>query len=102
MAYDQHRHDAPDGSESGDIEELLADPHVRCLLQHVHESNGPVELQTLATHVAAGVTDTPPEDVPDTVRDRVQTFLHHGQIPELVRHDLVEFDRESNLVSDSR
>jgi hypothetical protein len=102
MADDQHRRDVPSESRPGDIEELLSDPHVRYLLQYVHETDEPVELQTLATHVAAGITDTPPEDVPDTVRNRVQTFLHHGQIPELVRHELVEFDRESNLVSDTR
>jgi hypothetical protein len=80
------------------VRDLLSDPHVRYLLQHLRGAEGPVDLPTVATHVAAGVTDTPPEEVPSDVRDRVQTFLHHGQLPALERHDVVEYDRETNTV----
>ncbi|MFW6018560.1 MAG: DUF7344 domain-containing protein [Halapricum sp.] len=86
-------------SESEDLQEILSDPHARCLVAYLREQSGPVALSTAATHVAAGVTDTEPEAVPDEVRNRVQTFLHRGQLPELARHGVVEFDPERDTVA---
>lgn len=84
---------------SEDLRGLLSDPHVRHLLQYLRHQNGPVDLPTVATQVAAGVTDTPPDEVPVQDRNRVQTFLHHGQLPTLARYGIVEFDRQSNTVA---
>lgn len=84
---------------SQEVRELLADPHVRYLLTYLQDQNGPVPLSRAAIHVGAGVTDTPPEDVPDGVRDRVETLLHRGPVPELARHGIVEFDHERDAVS---
>lgn len=101
MDTDETRYDLPGGSDTapGAAREFLSDPHVRYLLEYLRRTEGPVDLPTLATHVAAGVTDTPPEDVPGAVRDRVQTFLHHGHLPVLARYGVVEFDREANSVA---
>jgi hypothetical protein len=85
------------GAES--LEELLSDPHIRCVLAYLNEVDESVSLARLATHVSADVTDSRPEDVPDDVRDRVQTFLHHGHLPELARHGIVDYDQEANRVS---
>jgi hypothetical protein len=84
---------------SEDLREILSDPHARCLIAYLREEPGPVSLSTAATHVAACVTDTDPNEVPDEVRNRVQTFLHRGQLPELARHGIVEFDRERDTVA---
>jgi hypothetical protein len=88
-----------DGELSEDVRELLSDPHVRFLLQYLRKKNDPADVPTVATYVAAGVTDTPPEDVPDEVKSRVQTILYRGQLPELARYGIIEFDREGDTVS---
>lgn len=88
-----------DESTETDLYELLTDPHVRYLLRYLHNHDGPVDLQTAATHVAAGVIDTSPEDVPNDVQNRVQTFLHHGHVPELEAQGIVEYDAEANSIA---
>lgn len=82
-----------------DVEELRSDPHVRYLIEYLRRADDPVDLATAATHVAAGVTDTPPEEVSDDVRNRVQTFLHHGHIPKLAEQGALRYDRETNTVA---
>lgn len=94
------RYESGDGGESREsLESLLADPHVRHTLSHLKRVGSPEDTATLATHVAAGITDTPPEDVPSGVEDRVQTFLTNGHLPALARHGIVEYDREANTVA---
>jgi hypothetical protein len=87
-----------EASTNRDLSDLLSDPHVRYLLQYLHQQDGPVDVPTVATHVVAGVTNTPPADVPKDVRNRVQTFLHHGHIPQLEAHGIVEYDAELNTI----
>lgn len=78
---------------------LLSDPHSRRVLDYLRRADGPVDVATLATHVVADLTGTDPEDVPPNVRRRVATWLHHGQLPALADHDVVEYDPERGTVS---
>lgn len=78
-----------------DLEELLDDPHCRYLLDHLAEADGAVPVEELARHVVAGITDQPVDDVTPDVQRRVQTWLHHGQLPMLDDHGIVAFDPES-------
>jgi hypothetical protein len=89
---------AADETTTDSLQDLLSDPHVRYLIEHLADADEPVNLETLATHVVAGVTDGRPAAVADEDRARVKTFLHHGHLPELARHGIVEFDRESDTV----
>lgn len=89
---------SPHGTGGADVQELLSDPHVRHLLDFLRDEEGPVDLSTAAVHVTAGITGKPPEEVPDDVQDRIQTFLHHGHIPELATHGFLEYDSESNTL----
>jgi hypothetical protein len=57
----------------------------------------PVELVTLAAHVVASERTVALESVSDDERMRVAIRLHHVHIPELVEHDLVEYDLESRM-----
>lgn len=91
--------DEESGADAYDLEDLLDDPHCRYLLDHLRYEDGPVEVATLARHVVAGITDTPPEEVSDDVERRVQTWLHHGQLPRLDAYGVVEFDPEAGEVS---
>lgn len=81
------------------LDELLADPHCRYLLEYLDEADEPVSLSAVATHVVAGITDTDPDEVPSDVERRVKTWLHHGQLPELDERGIVSFDPETGTVS---
>ena len=87
------------GASGERLEEILDDPHCRHLLDCLREADGPVPEDTLARRVVARITDTPPEEVSDEVQRRVQTWLHHGQLPTLDEYGLVEFDADAGVVS---
>jgi len=44
------------------------------------------------------VKSQPPEAVDEEVSRRVRTWLHHGHIPVLEDHGIVEYDPESGKV----
>lgn len=82
-----------------DVADLLSDPHCRYLLKYLREEDSPASVATVTQYVVAEITDTAPEDVSDDVQRRVQTWLHHGQLPALAEHGVVEFDAESGAVA---
>lgn len=75
-----------------------ADPHTRLIVDYLQGADGPVEVPTLATEVAAALTGTPPESVQRNVRRRVQTWFHHGQLPALEEAGVVEYDPGRGVV----
>lgn len=91
----------PRGVENGDegLSDLLSDPHCRYLLEFLREQTNPVSVSALARYVAAEITASSAEEVPDNVHRRVQTWLHHGQLPALVEHGILLFDPDSGVVS---
>ena len=89
------------GSESRDedLAGLLSDPHCRYLLAYLRENANPVPVIEAVQYVVAEVTDTTPEDAPEDVQRRVRTWFHHGQLPALDDHGIIEFDPESGTVT---
>lgn len=87
------------GSSVEELEDVLDDPHCRHLLDYLRREEGPVPEPTLARHVVAQITDSPPEEIDDDVQRRVQTWLHHGQLPVLDEYGVVEFDADAGEVS---
>lgn len=87
------------GSSNERLEDVLDDPHCKHLLDYLRQENDPVDESTLARHVVAQITDTTPEEVADEVQRRVQTWLHHGQLPVLDEYGVVEFDADAGEVS---
>ena len=89
------------GSESRDedLAGLLSDPHCRYLLAYLRENANPVSVTEAVQYVVAEVTDTTPEDAPEDVQRRVRTWFHHGQLPALDDHGVIEFDPESGTVT---
>jgi hypothetical protein len=88
----QNRETNAAGSAAEELEDILDDPHCRHLLDILNREDGSVPELTLARRVVGRITNTAPEDVDDDVARRVQTWLHHGQLPILDEHGLVEFD----------
>jgi len=86
-------------SDADDISDILDDPHCRLLLEYLREMENPASVSSITTYVVSEITNTPPERVPSDVVRRVQTWLHHGQLPALDRHGVVEFDPETGVVN---
>jgi hypothetical protein len=56
-------------------------------------------LRELATKLAAWELDVPEQMVPADERDKVYISLVHAHVPKLVDHDVVVFDRDSEILS---
>jgi len=82
-----------------DLDAMLDDPHCRYLLNYLAERDSPASVTEAARYVVGRLTDTPPEEVSEDVQRRVQTWLHHGQLPALDSHGVVTFDPDAGTVS---
>lgn len=91
--------DSDTGIATEDLEDLLSDPHCRYLLEYLREHEGSASVSAVARYVVGKITQTSPDDVSGDVQRRVQTWLHHGQLPTLDDHGIVDFDPDSGTVS---
>jgi len=78
--------------------ELLSDPHCRCAVEYLRERGEPTDVSSLAANVVARMRGIPVEEAEPDVRRRVQIWLHHGQLPALADHGVVEYDPEDGVV----
>jgi len=81
-----------------ELADVLSDPHGRYAIAYLRRHRDPVELPALARGVVGLVKSQPPEAVDEEVSRRVRTWLHHGHIPVLEDHGIVEYDPESGKV----
>lgn len=95
---DPHPENDIRNDRSGDRDVFLSDPHSRRIIEYLRQTDGPVDVSTLAAQVAADLTGQPPEDVPKNVHRRVQTWFRHGQLPELDKHGVIEYDPDRETV----
>jgi len=79
--------------------ELLSSPRRRYVLYLLRDADEPVELTTLAEHVAAWENDTSVDDITEQERKRVYVSLYQTHIPRLDDANVVNYDKESGLVS---
>lgn len=91
-------HQTDEGAREAELDELLTDPHCRYLLQYLAAADGAVTVSAAARYVVGGITDTDPDEVTGDVQRRVQTWLHHGQLPALDARGVVTFDPEAGTV----
>jgi hypothetical protein len=75
-----------------------ADSRYHYALQYLARFEYPVELRTLAAHVAAKEQSVPADAVSDDERERVAIRLHHVDIPKLIAESVVDYDPESRMV----
>ncbi len=90
-------HDVDDLS-SGEAFELLCNQRRRYVLHYLKRDDQPVELGTLAQHVAAWEYETTPEEVTSEQRKRVYTTLQQTHLPKLDETGILEFDDETGIV----
>ena len=89
---------SPLGDSVGELEDVLSDPHGRTAIRYLSRCGEPVNVAELAKGVVGLLGDHPPDDVDDAVARRVQTWLHHGHLPTLQRHGVVDYQPEDGTV----
>lgn len=74
---------------------LLAADHRRLTIDILAETTSTVELEELATEIAARKIDLSPDD---DVTERVATSLHHIHLPKMADVGLLDYDPELHLI----
>jgi len=74
------------------IYEILAHEYRRQVLCVLHSRSGSIDLNELATLVAARCRDEPVAEIDEGDRDAVLVELHHNHVPRLRSAGLVDYD----------
>jgi hypothetical protein len=78
--------------------DILSSPRRRYVLYYLRQSGEPVELTTLAEHVAAWENDTTVEELTEQERKRVYVSLYQTHVPKLDEANIVKYDQETGEV----
>ena len=77
---------------SDDLPALLSDPYTRHLIECLAEEGGELSLSDLSLCVATRVAGDTKADIDDSTVQQVEIFMHHGHLPRLTDHGIVEYD----------
>ena len=79
--------------------DCLASPRRRATVTVLDDADEWLAEETLATRVAATLSESDPEDVGSDRRRRVRTGLHHAALPKLEQCGVIERDDDAESVS---
>jgi len=102
MGFQRNRLSDTEQSDEADLpkelRDVLSDPHGRNAVVYLARRDEPVGIAELSRGVVGLLDDTPNDAVGDDVARRVQTWLHHGHLPTLERHGVVEYHPDEGTV----
>ena len=78
--------------------DILSNPRRRYVLYYLRQEDGPVELTTLAEHVAAWENETDIDALGDQQRKRVYVSLYQTHVPKLHDAGVVRYDKDEGTV----
>lgn len=90
--------DAPSVLELDGVFTALSHARRRYLLYLLVNGRGEAVASSLAAEVASLERDKPVGEVSDDERSEVLTALHHSHLPKLADLDLIEYERDENVV----
>ncbi len=109
------REDVPEGDHDGSTDSttdgesnhistdevfaLLSNGRRRHVLRFLSENGGEIKLRELATTIAAEENGIEPVEVTYTQRKRLYTSLYQSHLPRMERSGVIEYDRNSGLVT---
>lgn len=82
--------------------DILSSPRRRYVLYYLRQADEPVELTTLAEHVAAWENDTDPEDLTEQEKKRVYVSIYQTHIPKLDEAGVVDYDKDEGTITLSK
>jgi hypothetical protein len=78
---------------------LLSNGRRRHVLRFLQSNGGEIKLRELATAIAAEENGVEPVEVTYTQRKRLYTSLYQSHLPRMERSGVIEYDRNSGLVT---
>lgn len=78
--------------------DLMNSPRRRYVIQYLHSTGEPIELQALANQVASWEDDVPVDELTDQQKKRVYVSLYQTHVPKLAESGVITFDRDSGDV----
>jgi hypothetical protein len=87
------------GLSQDTVFDILSNPRRRYVLYYLRMEEGPVQLTSLAEHVAAWENDTDVESLDDQQRKRVYVSLYQTHVPKLADSGIVEYDKDQGSVA---
>ena len=79
--------------------DLLSNPRRRFVLSYLRQEGGPVDLVDLADEIAGWENETPVDELTSQQRKRVYVSIYQTHVPKLEDAGVVNYDRESGMVS---
>ncbi|SMO50761.1 hypothetical protein SAMN06264867_10371 [Halorubrum cibi] len=89
----------PNHIPTDEVFALLSNGRRRHVLRFLRRNDGEIKLRELATAIAAEENGLDPVEVTYTQRKRLYTSLYQSHLPRMERSGVVEYDRNSGLVS---
>jgi hypothetical protein len=83
----------PDG-----VFELLSNHRRRMVLYYLRTNGGSVDVQELATEIAAMENDVPPDELTSQQRKRVYVSLYQTHLPKMAELNTVDYDKDAGVV----
>ncbi|MUW14679.1 hypothetical protein GJ633_08370 [Halorubrum sp. CBA1125] len=77
---------------------LLSNPRRRFILQYLNRTGETIQLQDLATEVAAWENETEPENLTGKQRKRLYVSLYQTHIPKLEAAGIVDYDGDTGEI----
>lgn len=88
-----------DDLDRGHIFEILSNERRRHVIDYLQQrKNGPVDLGTLVTHVAARESRVPPEHVSPDDRKSVYVGLRQTHLPKMDSYNVIEYDPDRGTI----
>lgn len=108
MPDPEHPPEAADDSQSArdtsprlsteDVYEVLSNRRRRYAIHHLKQTDGPVDVSTLAEQVAAWENGKPVAELDSQERKRVYISLYQSHLPTLEKRGLVAYDDDRGIV----
>lgn len=89
----------PNQISTDEVFALLSNERRRHVLRFLSENGGEIKLRELAAAIAAEENGVDPAEVTYTQRKRLYTSLYQSHLPRMERSGVVEYDRNSGLVT---
>ncbi|WP_157884827.1 DUF7344 domain-containing protein [Halorubrum aethiopicum] len=89
----------PDHIPTDEVFALLSNGRRRHVLRFLRRNDGEIKLRELATAIAAEENGVEPVEVTYTQRKRLYTSLYQSHLPRMERSGVIEYDRNSGLVT---
>lgn len=82
---------------TGDLFDVLSDPHRRVIVSKLDEHGGPLPMDELANELARWRPDAQTDEITDEQSREAHLTLHHVHVPKMVDAGIAERDEDDTV-----